>query len=225
MMRRSALNFVVDLVTLLAILVMIATGLIIRFVLPPGSGGHQGEGGLVLWSLGRHDWGDVHFWTSVAFGALLVVHVALHWSWVCTMVRGFVCRTDRGVHPARRQSIYGVGFLLLLALMFGGFTWYADTAVTHLNARGEPVSRPDGEYKGSRDKPEASHEIISGSMTLSEVETATGVSVDTLKYKLGLPQSTSRHERLGRLARQHGISMENIRDIVSQHRLQVEKQQ
>ena len=65
MMRRNTLNFLVDALTLLAIFVMIATGLVIRFILPPGTGGGHGGAGLLLWGMGRHDWGDVHFWTSV----------------------------------------------------------------------------------------------------------------------------------------------------------------
>lgn len=220
MMRRSRLNFLVDLMTLLAIFVMIATGLVIRFTLPPGTGGRHGEGGLILWGLGRHDWGDVHFWAAVVLGVLLVVHVALHWSWVCTMLRGLVCGAGCGVRPAGRQSIYGVGFLLLVVLVFGGFTWYAGTAVTHVDALGRPASRPDREETGTSMEPEASHEMIRGSMTLAEVESATGVSVATLKSELGLPQNTSPEERLGRLARQQGFSVDKVRDIVAKQKRQ-----
>ena len=63
---------------LLAMLVTIAMGLVIRVVLLPGTGGRDGEGGLLRRSLGRHDLGDVHLWASVALGVLLSVHVALH---------------------------------------------------------------------------------------------------------------------------------------------------
>jgi hypothetical protein len=68
-MRKNTVNFYVDLATLLAILAMTGTGLILKYSLPPGSGGR----GLVLWGLGRHDWGGVHFWIAVGLGVLLVV--------------------------------------------------------------------------------------------------------------------------------------------------------
>lgn len=82
-MRKNTLNFLVDVVTLLVMLAMVCTGLVMKYALPPGSGGK----GLVLWSLTRHEWGDVHFWLSVAIAALLVLHVLLHWAWVCGTVR------------------------------------------------------------------------------------------------------------------------------------------
>ncbi len=113
MTRRSTLNFLVDVLTLLAIFVMIVTGLVIRLVLPPGTGGRHGEGGLLLWSRGRHDWGDMHFWASVVLGMLLVVHVALHCSWVCTTVRRSLGGKDAGQFSAVKRNAYGIGFLVV----------------------------------------------------------------------------------------------------------------
>ena len=186
MMRRSTLNFVVDLVTLLAIFAMIATGLVIRFVLPPGTGGRHGEGGVLLWGLGRHDWGDLHFWTSVVLGILLVVHVALHWAWACATVQRMFGGPQAGQVAAGRRNAYGVGFLLAVVLVFGGFTRYAGKAVTRVDtpqqSRGgarhsqdaEPQSRDEGDLQGG-------HGLVGGSMSLGEVETATGVSVAVLR--------------------------------------------
>jgi len=71
---------------------------------------------------------------------------------------------------------------------------------------------------------EAAHETIRGSKTLAEVESATGVSVTTLKSELGLSPDTSSQERLGRLARQHGFSMDKVRDIVAKHKPQANNQ-
>lgn len=220
MMRKSMLNFFVDLLTLAVIFVMVATGLVIRFVLPPGTGGRHGEGGLLLWSWGRHDWGDVHFWASVTLGALLVVHVALHWSWVCTMVGRLLRGADAGQLSGGRQNIYGVGFLIVVILVFGGFTWYAGTAVTHFNARRQSESQPaiteqGMPQHGQQEGHGTGHEQIRGSMSLAEVEATTGVPMATLKSELGLPASTTPDERLGRLARQYGFSMEKVRDIAS----------
>ena len=222
MLRRSTLNFLVDILTLLAIFVMIATGLAIRFVLPPGTGGRHGEGGLLLWGLGRHDWGDVHFWTSVALGVLLVVHVALHWSWVCVMVQRFLGGTNTDQPGAGRRNAYGIGFLLVVVLIFGGFMCYAGTAVKHVNAQRQSESRPvraedDTPRHGQDEGHGTGHEQIRGSMSLAEVETATGVSVKTLKSELGLPQEISAQERLGRLSQQYGFSMATVRETIKKH--------
>lgn len=222
MMRKSTINFFVDVLTLLVIFVMILTGLVIRFVLPPGTGGRHGGDGLLLWGWGRHDWGDVHFWSSVVLGVLLVVHVALHWSWVCMMVQRFLGGADAGQLRAGRCDAYGVGFLVAVALVFGGFTWYAGTAVKQVSARAHSESRPttvaeDLSRRGQRQGHGVGHEQIRGSMSLAEIEASTGVSVETLKTELGLPKNTSAEERLGRLVRQYEFSMDKVRDIVSKH--------
>ncbi len=89
-MRRSSVNFVVDLVSFLDLVGLACTGVVMKWVLPPGSGGlgrelHGGQGGehiREVWGLGRHDWGAVHFWLAVVFIVLMGVHVVLHWTWI-----------------------------------------------------------------------------------------------------------------------------------------------
>ena len=70
-MRRSTVNYIVDWVSFLVMVGLIATGLLMRFILPPGSGGRGGGHGLALWNLTRHGWGDVHFWLAAAALTLL----------------------------------------------------------------------------------------------------------------------------------------------------------
>jgi len=89
-MKRSSLNFIVDLVSFIDLLCLAFTGFIIKFILPPGTGGrgrelHGGGGGeqiKELWSMTRHEWGDIHFYLAVAFVILMVVHIILHWGWI-----------------------------------------------------------------------------------------------------------------------------------------------
>ena len=81
-MKRSVLNFAIDLVTFVVFLGLLDTGLLLRYVLPPGSG-HNGIGVL---GLTRHEWGAVHFWLSVFTVALIGVHIALHWRWICSIL-------------------------------------------------------------------------------------------------------------------------------------------
>ncbi len=93
-MKRNTENFVIDCISFVVLLALIVTGLIIKYVLPPGTGGqgrllHGGAGRQhlrTLFSMSRHQWGDIHFYLAVCFIVLMVVHVVLHWSWVrnCT---------------------------------------------------------------------------------------------------------------------------------------------
>ena len=59
------------------------------------------------------------------------------------------------------------------------------------------------------------HDLVRGSMTLAQVEIATGVSVATLKRELGLPESISADDRLGQLGRRYEFDMEKVRAIVA----------
>jgi hypothetical protein len=133
-------------VTLLVVLAMAATGLLLKFVLPPGSRGGQG---LQLWGFTRHEWGDIHFWLSVAMGALFIVHVALHWTWVCTVVaRWFrIEGASSGQASPTRRSAYGVGFLLAVAGLLMGFVWVAGISTTKPETDAERGGRG---YRGGR---------------------------------------------------------------------------
>jgi len=107
-MQRTTLNFIVDSIGFLDLLLLAATGSIMRWVLPPGSGGGQGRGfrggrgpavetqdfASVL-GLGRHDWGDIHFLLALTFVLLILVHLILHWTWIktCTKSILFASRT------------------------------------------------------------------------------------------------------------------------------------
>lgn len=72
-------NFWVDILTGLTFAAMVGSGILAKWVLPPGS---RGGSGLVWLGQGRHFWGDLHFWVGIAMLVLVIVHVWLHWNWV-----------------------------------------------------------------------------------------------------------------------------------------------
>jgi hypothetical protein len=47
-----------------------------------GWAGGGGAGSLTFWGLTKHTWVDIHDWIAVAFIALVVLHVLLHWKWI-----------------------------------------------------------------------------------------------------------------------------------------------
>jgi hypothetical protein len=90
-MKRSSVNFIVDLVSFLDLLGLAFTGAIMKWILPPGTGGlgrelhgggRDGEHVKEFLALGRHDWGGIHFWLAMLFVVLMVIHVILHWPWI-----------------------------------------------------------------------------------------------------------------------------------------------
>jgi hypothetical protein len=58
-------------------------------------------------------WRDVQFATLCTFGFGILVHVMLHWNWVCSVIATQVLHTrerpDEGM-----QTIYGVATLIVL---------------------------------------------------------------------------------------------------------------
>ncbi|MHC4444473.1 MAG: DUF4405 domain-containing protein [Planctomycetota bacterium] len=211
-MRKNLLNFLVDLITLLVMLGMIATGLVIRFILPPGTGGRHiyghGEGKqLLLWGLGRHDWGDLHFWLAVALGILLILHVALHWRWVCATIGRLLLGDKASGSSSEKQNIYGIGFLAALIALLAGFVWLGfaniETIQQPIGQNKQPILRDQNPQLGYHDD----DDVIRGSMTPREIESATGVPSEVIRSELGLPVSVSPDLRLGRLKRQFSLEM------------------
>jgi len=110
-MSKSAVNFLVDAVALAAIMLLGATGILIRYVLPPGSG-HFSQ----LWGRDRHQWGQIHFWIAVVLLCTVVLHLFLHWQWIVSTVRG-----RPGSRSAMRIGLAIAGILLVAGVMVAPF--------------------------------------------------------------------------------------------------------
>jgi hypothetical protein len=224
-MRKNTLNYIVDALTLIAIVGMTGTGLIVRYTLPAGSGGR----GLVLLGMDRHEWGGLHFWMAVGLGALLVLHVALHWAWVCGTTRRLLRRGAKGGQARSGwDNAYGVGFLVVLSGAIVGFVLLANASVEVSAAKAQEHERehesprsssPGSGRHGAEEDGHgggASHEeSIRGSMTLIEAAQALGVSVNELLDRLGWPMDTPVDERIGRLSRERGMEMSEARELMT----------
>jgi hypothetical protein len=196
MARKADLNFLVDVLAFVAFVILTATGLLVRYVLPPGSGHSRS-----LWGMDRHEWGELHFWIAVALLACLALHLLLHWRWVVSMVKG---RPREG--SSFRVALSFVGLLALVALVVAPFL----VPVEQSSEKGEPPHR-----QRSADPEERGEHSIKGSMTLDQVQEATGVSADLILQDLGLPSDVPKDEQLGRLRRAYGFEMNEVREAVA----------
>jgi hypothetical protein len=196
-MRRPNLNFIIDVVAFVGFVTLTTTGVLMRYLLPPGSGRHS-----TIWSLDRHEWGDIHFWISVAFFSLLALHLLLHWRWIVSAV-------SRQHHEASgfRAGLGIVGLVTVVALA--------------LSLLLTPVER---DPVGNRASPPSSHKYeessIRGSMTLKMVEEATGVPAAYIIESLKLPESTPVERPLGLLKREHRFEIHEIRGAVREYNIQ-----
>ena len=100
-MPRNTINFVVAVLSFLNLVGLMFTGFIMKLILPPGTGGlgralHGGGGRGIhikeLWSMTRHEWGNIHFYLAVTFVVLMIVHIILHWTWIKCYVKSIVSR-------------------------------------------------------------------------------------------------------------------------------------
>ena len=208
-MKRPTMNSIVDGLSLVGFTLLAATGFLLRFVLPPGSGRLVGEGnGLMsarkpialVWGMTGHQWGTIHYWIAVAFMSALAIHLVLHWRAIVCLVKG---------QPAQESGIRAgmgvVGAVFLLALAAAPF--FSPKEIVPRSQLQERMGAASGP------SPEAGKDLdaIQGTMTLRDAEKRTGVPVSVLKRKLGLPPDASPDERLGRLRRQYGFEMQDVR--------------
>ncbi|MCC6425099.1 MAG: DUF4405 domain-containing protein [Phycisphaerales bacterium] len=127
MLKRNTLNFLLDVALALAMLGLLGTGLVMRFVLPPGSGRQR-----LLWGWGRHDWGDLHYWLVLFFLLVLIVHLAMHWRWAC-VTTAKLFRRGSGATPKLKPlagNLIGVAVLLVITGLSYGFVRFANQQTT-----------------------------------------------------------------------------------------------
>ncbi len=204
MSRRTATNFVVDAVAFAAFVLLVATGLVERYLLPPGTGRFQSLAGM-----NRHQWGEVHFWIAMVLMTALAAHILLHWNWIVCVIRG------------RKTEASGYRVALGIVGLFGLLGLSAAPFLATVEQTGEPGRRRHQEPReqGSGDAPSDSGssglgDQIRGSMTLEQVERMSGMSADRILRELGVPPDVSRDETLGRLRRTYGFEMHDVRRIV-----------
>jgi hypothetical protein len=206
-------NFWLDAVSLLVMLALAVTGGLMYFVLPAGTG-HSRH----LFGLGRHDYGLIHSYLAVAVVILVAVHLILHWSWIC----GVVAKARGKPTPSLPvQKAWGWALLLGLPAVVAAGLWWASAQVEHAGGS----RRARGEHREQSQRAAQAHDkheescpagaAINGRTTLSEAAEASGLTVEQIRDRLGLPTSANADERLGRLKRAHGLDIHDaVREIV-----------
>jgi hypothetical protein len=121
--RRTLLNFLLDSTLLVLFLCLGGVSAIVYFIFPPGP---ESEG-WTLWGADYRGWCDFQFGVLCAFALAVLLHVMLHWDWVCTVSYKFATGRVLGPDDGSR-TLYGVALLILLltvlgtAMIVAGFT-------------------------------------------------------------------------------------------------------
>jgi hypothetical protein len=110
----SVVNFWLDTAILVAFMFLGWVAGILQFLFPPGTL----ASGWTLWGLTYDQWHDIEFASLCVFALGVLVHVMLHWNWVCSVVFAQILhskdRLDEG-----KQTIYGVVVLTVLLHIVG----------------------------------------------------------------------------------------------------------
>ena len=105
-MKEQNRNYWIDWLGFALISFLLSTGLVLKFVLPPGSGRR-----LTVWGWTRHEWGNIHFLLAMGFAVVVLIHLVVHWRWLSTAMTGFGA-------SSRKWSMVGavVAFLVVASV-------------------------------------------------------------------------------------------------------------
>jgi hypothetical protein len=136
-MNRTTINLAIDVAAAALFLALLATGFVLGFALPPGT-----NKSLSLWGLSRHQFGNIHLGNSLAFLAIVLLHLSLHWSWVVSVAGKQV---GLKISPKRSLLRGGLAVLLLLTAAISLFAWLAWAGVRPITdpARFDVCPTPD----------------------------------------------------------------------------------
>lgn len=117
-LSRTVINFWLDALLLLLLLVLMWVSFVVRFAFPPG----PDADGWYLWERTYSQWCDLQFALMCTFAFAILLHVMLHWTWVCGVVTGrFLARRSgaKTMLDDGTRTIYGVGLLIGLLTIMG----------------------------------------------------------------------------------------------------------
>jgi hypothetical protein len=142
-MRRPTLNLIIDTIAFAGFIFLTTSGILMRYVLPPGSGRM-----LSVFGLSRHDWGSIHFWIAIIFLASLTTHLFLHWNWIVCQIKGKKCEDNKA---KMRVALGIVGFIALLAFALAPLISPIEKSDIPANRKGKM------DMKHSRSTPKVTH--------------------------------------------------------------------
>ena len=82
-MNKLVTKVLVDIGMAATMLTSFVTGVVLWLILPEGKRAGQS----VFFGITRHLWSDIHTYSSLAFGAILLIHLALNWGLFLAMAK------------------------------------------------------------------------------------------------------------------------------------------
>ena len=127
-LNRAAINFLVDCLLLVVLVSVLGLSAVLEFVFPPGTQ----AAGWSLWGLGYDGWGRVRAGVLGVFVLCVLLHLILHWTWICGfVVSRFARRAGQSAKlpPDGIRTLYGVSLLIGILTLICAIVGIAKFAV------------------------------------------------------------------------------------------------
>ena len=200
-MKKVDWQYLVNTLLFICIVGIVIIGLLLGLVIPKGPS--AAENTKYFLNLHRHQWGNIHFYLSLAFILLVIIHLTLDWKWI----KGRANHLFKKGWKAALTATVAASILLIFVLWLfypkepGAYEGYGAG-----RGRTETAQTPDDQ----------DYITVTGQMTLEELDKATGIPAERIMEALGLPAKVSRKETFGRLRKKHGFSLLDVRDVLTE---------
>jgi len=214
-MKKSDWQYVVDSLLFLCIVGITLIGFLMGLFLPKGP--QAPESAKYFLGLHRHQWGNIHFYLSIAFVTFVIIHLVLSWKWIKGKASQLF-KKGWGVmlgSTATASLLVLFLFWILYPKVPGAYEDHGTRARAkakqqELMEEGYPHPEEIVFYEEGEKKI-----IITGQTTLRELENVSGIPVKEIAIQLGVPSKVSPDESLGRLRKKYLLSIQDARDIIS----------
>ena len=116
---KTTINFWLDSFLLCILMFLCWTAVVVRYVFPQAN---QAEG-WTLWGWNYLAWTDLQFGALCLLVAAVLLHVMLHWTWVCGVVVSWQRKrrgeTGAGLLDSGSRTLWGVGLLIAIINVLG----------------------------------------------------------------------------------------------------------
>jgi hypothetical protein len=214
-MKKSDWQYLIDSLLFICITGIVFIGFLMGLFIPTGPS--VSESSKYFLGLHRHDWGTIHFYLSIAFTGLVIIHLIFSWKWITAKAKQ--------IFKNSWSSLLTLTLIIALASPFIIWSLWPkySPAFADYGLRPRNSSVPLSVYREAAGNDQQvyleqdgdNYILITGQTTLDDVERATGISAVVFKEKLGLPKRIKPEETLGRLKKRYGFELQDIRDIIT----------
>ena len=116
--HQTMINFWLDTALLVNFVVLVWISVVVEFIFPPA----ESAAGFLLWGLNLSSFMDVQFAVLCLLFLGIVLHLMMHWTWVCGVLGSRLMRKRDGSKSLTddgQRTIFGVGLMIVILNIMG----------------------------------------------------------------------------------------------------------